>query len=87
MLYLVNIDLNLEWPIHVRHYFDSSRVRGDGNSVIFINWEILTGPGDVSTTRDFSEILRSILLIMIFYEILLFILICFIVLEINIHHW
>jgi len=31
----------------VRHYFDSSKVRGEGNSVIFINQEILPGPQDV----------------------------------------
>ena len=28
----------------MRRYFDSSKVRGEGNSVIFINLEILPGP-------------------------------------------
>ena len=38
--------LKLEQHINVRRYFDSSKVRGEGNSVIFINREILPGPED-----------------------------------------
>jgi len=67
-------------------FFYSSKVRGEGNSVIFINLEILPGPSTrvfvslfLTTTRDFSEIQVSILLIMIVCEILqLLIFICFI---------
>jgi len=61
--------------------FDSSNVHGEGNSVLFINRKILPFPVDartcftfLTTTRDFSEIQRTILLIMIICEILL----CFI---------
>ena len=66
MLYFVNIVLKLEWPKNVWCYFDSSKVRGEGNSVIqcikiFINQEIIPGPKDahicftfLTTTRDFS---------------------------------
>jgi len=53
-LYLVNIDLKLEWPINVRRYFDSSKVRGEENSVIFINLEIFPGP-EVSHFSNDSE--------------------------------
>jgi len=58
---------------------DSSKVRDKGNSVLFINWEILSCPEDslfLKTTRDFSEI-RSTLLLMISWVKLLFILIWF----------
>jgi len=62
-LYFVNIVLKLECPNIVRFHFDSSKVRGEGNSVIFINQEILPGPEDapicltfLTTTMDFSEI-------------------------------
>ena len=34
---------------HVRRYFDSSNVRGEGNFVIFINREIPPGPGAIFT--------------------------------------
>jgi len=54
---------------NVRRYFDSSKVRGEGNSVLIINREILPGQVDapicftfLTTTRDFSEIQRSVLL-------------------------
>jgi len=63
-------------------------VRGEGNSVIFINREILPGPENargfvsfLTTTKDFTEIQRSIQLIIIICEILLILL-----LEIIIHH-
>jgi len=46
MIYFVNIYLKLELPIHLRRYFDSSKVRGEGNSVVFITREILPGPED-----------------------------------------
>jgi len=70
----------------MRRYLDSRKVRGEGNSVVIINREILLGPEDaricfpfIATTRDFSAIQRSILLMMSICEILLFILICIIV--------
>jgi len=53
--------------------------RDEGNAVIFKNREILLGPENecicftsITTTRDFSEIQRSILFIMIISDILLF---------------
>jgi len=85
MIYFVNIALKLELPINVRCYFDSSKARGEGNFVIFIYRKILLVPEDaricftvslfLTTTKDFSEIQSSILLIMIIYVILVFILI------------
>jgi len=33
----VNTDLKLELHINAMRYFDSSKVRGEGNSVIFVN--------------------------------------------------
>jgi len=78
MLYFVDIVLKLEWPINVRRYYGSSKVRGEGNSVIFINREILPRPQDASIcVTFFNEIQKSILMIMIICEILLLILICF----------
>jgi len=83
MIYFVNINLKLKLPITVRSYFDSSKVRRERNSIILIYIVpcILLGPEDArigftffTTTRDFSEIQRSILLVMINCEILLFIL-------------
>jgi len=81
-IYFVNIYLKLEIPIDVQHYFDSSNVRGEGNSVVCINREIFLGPEDaricftlLTTTRDCSDIQRRVLLITIFFEILFFILI------------
>jgi len=62
-------------------------LRGEGNSVTFINREILPGPEDAricltlffkTTTREFSEIQRNILLIMNICEILLFCVILFV---------
>jgi len=56
--------------MHVRRIFDSSKVRGEVNSLILINQEILPGPEEaricftfLTTTRDFSELQRSFLLI------------------------
>ena len=56
----------------VRRHFDSSKVRTEENSIIFINREILPGPEDarvcftfLTTTRHFNEIQRSILLFII----------------------
>ena len=52
-------------------------MRGEGNSVILIKRESLPGPEDAHkfnnfvTTRNFNEIERSVLLIMIICEILL----------------
>jgi len=81
-IYCVHIDLKLELPINVRRYFDYSKQRGEGNSDIFINREILPGAEDslicftivLKITMDFSEIQRRILFIMNICEILLFIL-------------
>jgi len=55
VFFLVNIDLQLELPINVRRYFDSSKVRGEGNSVIFINREILPGPEDARICFNNNE--------------------------------
>jgi len=55
----VNIGLKLKLPINVRSYFNSSKVRGEGNSLYF-------STGNPSRTR-------LILLIIIVCEILLFI--------------
>jgi len=83
MLYFVNIFLKLR--INVRRLFHFSTMRGEGNSVIFINREILPGPEDarisftfLTPTKDFSEIQEIFLLIILICEILLFILLCFI---------
>jgi len=46
MLYFVNFDLKLESHINERHYFDPCKLRGEGDSVILINREILSGPVD-----------------------------------------
>jgi len=56
----------------------STKWHGKKTVIIFIDWEILPGPGDaricfLTTARDFSEIQKSILLMMIICEILLFI--------------
>jgi len=83
MLVLVKNVLKVEWPINERHYFNFSKVCGEGNSVIFMKREILSGPKDtricvtfLNDNKGFSEIQEIILLIMIIYEILLFF-ICF----------
>ena len=55
MLYFVDIVLKLEWPINVRRYYGSSKVRGEGNSVIFINREILPRPQDASICFTFFQ--------------------------------
>jgi len=52
-LYFVNIVLKLEWHINVRRYFGSCKVRGEGNSVIFINRKILSGPEDARSCFTF----------------------------------
>ena len=77
----------------MRRYFGSCKVRGEGNSVIVINREILPGPEDAricftfsnKKTRNFNENEISILLIMIICKILLFILIFVLFLGIKIH--
>ena len=59
-LYFVNIVLKLEWPINVRRYFGSCKVCGKGNSVIFINREILPGPEDARICFTFFKRHRGI---------------------------
>jgi len=68
-IYFVNIDLKLEFPINVRNYFDSSKVRNERIFVTFINREILRDQRTrvfvsqfLTTTRDFSLIQIIILL-------------------------
>jgi len=39
------VNKHVKAPIpHMHHYFDSSKVRVEGNSVMFLNREILPGP-------------------------------------------
>ena len=60
-IYFVIIDLKLKLPINVRRYFKSSKVRGEGNSVIFINWEILPGAEDANGFISFILMFQRIL--------------------------
>jgi len=61
----------------VQRYFDSSKKLGEENSVIFINWEIHSGAEDAricfTSFNDNEGYQGSILMIMIIFEILLFI--------------
>jgi len=52
-IYFVIIDLKLKLPINVRRYFDSSKVRGEGNSYIFLNREILPGADEANSFISF----------------------------------
>jgi len=87
-IYFVNTDLKLELPINVWRYCYSNKKRGEENFLIFINQGFLPGPEDMSlhsltTTRDFSEVQRYILLILIICEIPFLIFRFF---KIKIHH-
>jgi len=78
-LYIINIVLKLEWPIHVQRFFFLLQAARRKEFRCIINWEILLGPDDtrifhifLTTKRNFNEIERSILLIMIICKILMF---------------